>query len=300
VNANGQVVGAASSPGFTQSHAFSWTAGGGTTDIGTLGGRNSSAAAVNDAGEVVGWAHRVDNSMHAFSWTTANGITDVGTLGGPYSVAAAVNATGQIVGYAATATSQRHAFAWDPDGGVLIDLGPSGSAFSQALDVNAGGDVAGFANSAAGLSHATLFSPPTPYDRVKEVADGLPSTPRPLGDAKARLGEALDLSLWNSTGTALTYPDGMQFFDKVKQAIDRLDKSTDQVAANDEAALFAIAEQLTARVVKQAASTPGASADLVDVAQRQLAAAQERWAVDHSDAFERLKQAWRSAEAALP
>ena len=30
-----------------------------------------------------------------------------------------------------------------------------------------------------------------------------------------------------------------------------------------------------------------------------LAAAQDRWSADHSDAFERLKQAWTSAEAAL-
>jgi len=144
-----------------------------------------------------------------------------------------------------------------------------------------------------------VFTPPTPYDRVKDVADGLPSTPRAFSDAKARLADALNPSLWNSTGTALTYPDGTQFFDSVKQAIDRLDKVTDPAAAQAEADLWAIVQQLTARVVKQAASTPGASVDLVNVAQRQLSAAGERWALDHSDAFARLKQAWSSAEAAL-
>jgi hypothetical protein len=187
----------------------------------------------------------------------------------------------------------------DPDAGVLIDIAPAGSSFSQGLDVNDAGQVAGAAATADGSLHPTLFSPPTPYDRVQDVADGLPSMPRPFSDAKARLAEALNLSLWNSTGTALSYPVGTQFFDSVKQAIDRLDKVTDPGAANAEADLWAIAQQLTARVVKRAASTPGASANLVDVARRQLSAAAERWAVDHSDAFARLKQAWRSAEAAL-
>src|SRR5207248_8003523 len=66
------------------------------TDLGTLGGARSSALAVNDSGQVVGWATRPDGKTHAFSWTRTGGMVDLGTLGGSSSTAVDVNASGVV------------------------------------------------------------------------------------------------------------------------------------------------------------------------------------------------------------
>jgi hypothetical protein len=159
-----------------------------------------------------------------------------------------------------------------------------GGAFSGAVDVNAVGRLAGFAVNAGGWMHATLWSPPTPYDRVQAVLAGLPATSPRFVTASAALRMALDPGEWNAAGTALSYPNGMHFFDQVKQAVDQLDKvQNNQGAQKAIADLWTIAHQL-------AADAAGPS---------QLASADARWSLNHTDAIERLKQAWRSAAGAL-
>jgi probable HAF family extracellular repeat protein len=299
VNSAGQVVGFEYSPDFSYTHAFSWASATGLTDIGSLGGKSSGALAVNDAGEVVGWANSTDGSQHAFSWTSGTGISDLNPLG-TYGAALRLNGAGQIVGYMGPVGSPQHAFTTDPDDGHLVDLGTLGGAFSGAVDVNATGQVAGFASAAGGSMHATLFSPPTLYERVQEVAAGLPLAPHRFVDANGHLQQALDPSSWDTGGTALSYPDGMQFFDRLKETIDQLDKVPNSAEAQRAIAdLWAIADQLATRSVADAASTTSARPNDVAVAQRQLTSAEARWSVNHTDALERLKQAWRSAEGAV-
>lgn len=67
-------------------------------DLGTLGGSDSRALAINDQGQVVGNSLTAVFTSHAFSWTQAGGIVDLGTLGGPHSNAVAVNESGQVAG----------------------------------------------------------------------------------------------------------------------------------------------------------------------------------------------------------
>jgi probable HAF family extracellular repeat protein len=216
---------------------------------------------------------------------------------GTYGAALGVNGSGQVVGYMGPAGSPQHGFSTDPDDGHLVDLGTLGGPFSGAVAVNAGGQVAGFAVAASGFMHAAFWSPPTPYERVQEVAADLPASPHRFVDAGAKLRQALDPLLWNSAGTALAYPDGMKFFDRLKETIDQLDKVPNSPDAQKAIAeLWAVADQLATRSVNEAASTPGVRANDVANAQRQLASGEARWSVDHTDALERLKQAWRSAE----
>jgi probable HAF family extracellular repeat protein len=93
-------------------------------DLGTLGGNNSYAVAVNVSGQIVGESDTADGSRHAFSWTVKGGMIDLGTLDNGYgeSQALAVNASGQVVGRSDTADCASHAFSWTSAGG-LIDLG---------------------------------------------------------------------------------------------------------------------------------------------------------------------------------
>ena len=64
INDDGQVVGYSTTAGShsdtagNETHAFSWTKKGGMVDLGTLGGNSSSAAAVNNRGQVVGVARQ--------------------------------------------------------------------------------------------------------------------------------------------------------------------------------------------------------------------------------------------------
>jgi len=122
------------------------------TDLGTLGGEESEsgAAAINDAGQVVGdtdvTGPFVDGHPphHAFVWTGGK-MTDLGTLGGPNSSATGINARGQIVGVSDTAISgEAHAFLYD--GGRMTDLGTLGGKKSEAYGINAAGDVVGKTN----------------------------------------------------------------------------------------------------------------------------------------------------------
>src|SRR5262249_3779741 len=82
------------------------------TDLGTFGGTQSSATAINSFEQVVGVASFPGDAIsHAFLYS--NGVKqDLGSLGGgAYSIAAALNISGQVVGTAnVTTLGPQHAF----------------------------------------------------------------------------------------------------------------------------------------------------------------------------------------------
>lgn len=134
INNHNQVVGFSYiAPGVSAYHAFLWD-NGVMQDLGTLGGLNSLAIGINDAGQVVGYANTVDGGVHAFFWEQGT-MQDLGpVVAGAYPVSVHyiyINERGQVVGN----DPQGGAFFWDR--GVIKHLP------MWAYDLNDHGQVVG-------------------------------------------------------------------------------------------------------------------------------------------------------------
>jgi len=165
VNNLGQVVGYSFLPDGSDIHAMLWQSDGTGADIGTLGGTESEAYAINDAGDIAGagydatqaqfaivWRGGVAHALagvngtafglngagqavgqvlvpgqgyHAVLWTGDSAFLDLGTLGGPDSVASAINDAGQVVGAAELPTRAVKTHAASWTGTTLTDLTPA-------------------------------------------------------------------------------------------------------------------------------------------------------------------------------
>jgi probable HAF family extracellular repeat protein len=142
INRYGDVVGRIASGGGT--HAFAYT-GGVFADLGTLGGLNSFANAINDHGQVVGGASTLSGESHAFLFSGGS-LQDLGTLGGSNSVARDINNHGTIVGSAdpVSAPSSYYQQAFRYAGGSMTALGTlPGGAGSDAYAINNHGLIGG-------------------------------------------------------------------------------------------------------------------------------------------------------------
>ena len=130
---------------FNPYHACYWTLSGALTDLGTLGGMYSSARAVNNLGQIVGYSSDASNGQRAFLWTPTGGMQALPTLGSdPDDLANAINKSGEVVGVSRlTPEGPFHAFFWSSSGGIR-DLGTlPGDNDSDASGINSTNHVVG-------------------------------------------------------------------------------------------------------------------------------------------------------------
>ena len=169
INNSRQIVG--QSTGGAPQHAFlyknaSWV------DLGTLGGNESIARAINDSGQIVGLSYTITNDfLHAFLYENGT-MMDIGSLGGNPTQAWDINNSGQIVGHSGMGSGQ-HAFLYDS--GSMIDLGTLGGTQSRALGINDFGQIVGDSTDSFGNTHAVLWNPvvvPEPISSILFITGG--------------------------------------------------------------------------------------------------------------------------------
>ena len=93
------------------------------TDLGTLGGTNSFAYAINSTGQVVGQADNSAGTGEPFLYSNGS-MQDLGTLGGTNGYAHSINSTGQVVGSATNSLGDYNAFLYS--NGSMQNLGTFG------------------------------------------------------------------------------------------------------------------------------------------------------------------------------
>lgn len=154
LNDQGVVVGTSETAVPGVDHAFVWTAGGGMTDLGTLGGEVSAAAAINNSFEIVGTtsvAGAPFTQNVPFVWDPVHGMTALPGSGTAFDISdqhvvagcATIDATGpQVV-------------RWDLVGGAWAATGlgraPGGTALACARSVDNAGRIVGIDQQSTGF-----------------------------------------------------------------------------------------------------------------------------------------------------
>jgi probable HAF family extracellular repeat protein len=164
-------------------YACLWQAG---RRLQRLGGKGSHATALNNKGQVVGWAETATGEHQAFLWRDEVGMKDIGTVYGGFSYAHSINGLGQVVGRTASPDDVQKLKKWlstgphDPSeaspsliglpflyhNGTMIDLNTTidpalgWKLWNAATAINDSGQiVADGINEERLLSHALLLTP---------------------------------------------------------------------------------------------------------------------------------------------
>ncbi|MDM5178997.1 PEP-CTERM sorting domain-containing protein [Massilia sp. DJPM01] len=136
-------------------HAYAYS-NGAMSDLGTLGGTHSSAAAINAGATIVGNADDKNGRKRAFIYENGR-MADLGAFEGGISRAQDINDAGLIIGQSTHTRDQGLLSAFLYSNGVMNDLGWSPRYTSSAVDINNLGQVIGYGADADGQQHGFIY-----------------------------------------------------------------------------------------------------------------------------------------------
>jgi probable HAF family extracellular repeat protein len=193
INTAGQVAFSVFDPTGPGGHAYFFD-GDMIREIGTLGGASSFTRAINEAGQVTGYAsYDASENYHAFLWSLKEGMTDLGTISpAPASEGLAINKLGQVAGYSSYVgplNEPLHAIVWSRTTG-LTDLGTLAHGVSLAQAINDAGQVAGYSEAANGQVHGFLWTATSGMIDLGTLARGVDSYATAINNAGQVIGYA--------------------------------------------------------------------------------------------------------------
>jgi probable HAF family extracellular repeat protein len=196
--------------GFTQIRAVVWKDRR-ILDLGTMGGDESAAFAINNHGQVAGLAlnatpdpfsmfdflifrSTAGTQTRAFLWDETRGMQDLGTLGGPDAQAAFINERGQVAGFsytnstpnATTGVPTLDPFLWKD--GKMVDLGTLGGTIGAPNALNNRGQIVGQSNLAGDLVSHPFISTNSEPMRDLGTLGGNNAAATAINDAEEVIG----------------------------------------------------------------------------------------------------------------
>ncbi len=158
------------------------------TDLGSLGGAQSKARAINNSGRVVGESTLAGGpNSFPFEWSGATMINIESFVAGAGSGGAqAINEFGYAVGFAETSTGTVRPFIWSDIFGKK-DLGTLGGELAVALDINDSVQVVGQSEIRALVDRGFVWSPTTGMQTIPTLG-GSSSTANGINNAGQIVG----------------------------------------------------------------------------------------------------------------
>lgn len=165
INDSGRISGIGYKSNFGNWEAFFYN-GTNMVRLGTFGGANSSAMAINNSDQIAGFYTTSSGYDRAFRYVSG-AMTELGTLGGHWSYANGINNSNVIVGgsYVDLTDTNFHAFVWATnvmtDLNTRLDATGAGWTLLEARAINDAGQIVGLGRFNSG-NHFFLLTPVTP------------------------------------------------------------------------------------------------------------------------------------------